>query len=160
MGPSTQHTDDNSAEGHLSVAQHANAQHADTLLVYSIGSSVYTCCFVFLCGVVVVLIVEIYCVIACKRILQSRNVCFLTRLKEANSEAVALVRTFFPVEVAQRPKASVQLSKQLSGAAMARRWSAYIHPRLVCGQVCGSCSRHRWEVWRTGQAGVFRKKLN
>ena len=41
-------------------------------------------------------------------------------------------------------------------------WSAYIHPRLVWGQVCGSCSRRRrrWEVWRTGQAGVFRKKLN
>ena len=30
----------------------------------------------------------------------------------------------------------------------------------ICGQVCGSCNRHRWEVWRTGQAGVFRKKLN
>ena len=40
--------------------------------------------------------------------------------------------------------------------------SAYIHPRLVWCQVCGSCSRRRrrWEVWRTGQAGVFRKKLN
>jgi len=49
---------------------------------------------------------------------------------------------------------------QLSGAAMVRWWSAYIHPRLVWGQVCGSWNRHRWEVWRTGQAGVFRKKLN
>jgi len=43
---------------------------------------------------------------------------------------------------------------------MVRRWSAYIHPRLVWGQVCGSCSRCRWEVWRTGQAGVFRQKLD
>jgi len=41
---------------------------------------------------------------------------------------------------------------------MVRRWSAYIRPRLVWGQVCDSCNRHRCEVWRTGQAGVFRKK--
>ena len=69
----------------------------------------------------------------------------------------------------------IVLSQQLSGAAMVRRWSAYIfvfsitsvllksayiHLRLVWSQVCGSCSRRRWEVWRTGQAGVFRKKLN
>jgi len=54
----------------------------------------------------------------------------------------------------------IVLSQQLSGAAMVRRLSAYIHPRLVWSQVCGSCSRHRWEVWCTGQAGVFRKKLN
>ena len=53
----------------------------------------------------------------------------------------------------------IVFSHQLSGAAMVRRWSAYIHPRLVWGQVCGSCNRHRWEVWRTGQAGVFRMKL-
>ena len=38
--------------------------------------------------------------------------------------------------------------------------SVYIHPRLVWSQVCGSCSRRRWEVWHTGQAEVFRKKLN
>jgi len=25
---------------------------------------------------------------------------------------------------------------------MVRRWSAYIHPRLVWGQVCGSCTHH------------------
>jgi len=25
---------------------------------------------------------------------------------------------------------------------MVRRWSAYIRPRLVWGQVCGSCSRY------------------
>jgi len=54
----------------------------------------------------------------------------------------------------------IVLSQQLSGAAMVRRWSAYIHLRLVWSQVRGSCSRHRWEIWRTGQAGVFRKKLN
>ena len=54
----------------------------------------------------------------------------------------------------------IVLSQQLSGAAMVRRWTAYIHPRLVWGQVRGSCSRRRWEVWRTGQAGVLRKKLN
>jgi len=54
----------------------------------------------------------------------------------------------------------IVLSQLLSGAAMVWRWSAYIHPRLVWGQVCGSYNRHRWEVWRTGQAGVFRKKLN
>jgi len=44
------------------------------------------------------------------------------------------------------------------GSKVVLLWSAYIHPRLVRGKVCGSCSRHRWEVWRTGQAGVFRKK--
>jgi len=53
-----------------------------------------------------------------------------------------------------------QQPEQVSGAAMVLRWSAYIHPRLVWGQVCGSCNRHRWGVWRTCQARVFRKKLN
>ena len=37
----------------------------------------------------------------------------------------------------------IVLSQQLSGAAMVRRWSAYIHPRLVWGQVWGSCRRRR-----------------
>jgi len=31
------------------------------------------------------------------------------------------------------------LSQQLSGATVVLRWSAYIHPRLVWSQVCGSC---------------------
>jgi len=35
------------------------------------------------------------------------------------------------------------LSQLLSGAAMVWRWSAYIHLRLVWGQVCGSCNRCR-----------------
>ena len=52
----------------------------------------------------------------------------------------------------------IVLSQQLSGAAVVLRWSAYIHLRLVRGQVCGSCNRHRWGVWRAGQARVFRKK--
>ena len=30
----------------------------------------------------------------------------------------------------------IVISQQLSGAAMVRRWSAYIHPRLVWSQVC------------------------
>jgi len=37
----------------------------------------------------------------------------------------------------------IVISQQLSGAVMVRRWSAYIHPRLVRGQVCGCCSRQR-----------------
>jgi len=46
---------------------------------------------------------------------------------------------------------------------MVRRWSAYIHPRLVWGQVCGSgavlVAVIGWEVWRTGQAGVLETEL-
>jgi len=52
----------------------------------------------------------------------------------------------------------IVFSQQLSGTAVVLRWPAYIHLRLVWGQVCGSCNRHRWEVWLTGQAGVFKKK--
>jgi len=33
-------------------------------------------------------------------------------------------------------------------------------PELVWGQRCSSCTCRRWEVWRTGKARAFRKKLN
>jgi len=66
----------------------------------------------------------------------------------------AVVLFFFLVEI--------YCDHDITTALWSQRWSAYIHPRLVWSQVCGSCSRQRRrrEVWRTDQAGVFRKKLN
>ena len=51
------------------------------------------------------------------------------------------------------------VSKQLCGAATVLRLCGgqRTPTRGWWGQVCGSCSRHRWKVWRTGG---LRKKLN